>query len=112
MAFAYAGFFDLTGLISKVCLLMGFEGFHMDVLNRSVLGLVLAFSLFPYLFIISKVYLESASRRYIEAAETLGLSRFSIFRRVVLPLSSKNTMIWRCFIGNVINSSAIKDKSA
>ena len=87
MAFAYAGFFDLTGLISKVCLLMGFEGFHMDVLNRSVLGLVLAFSLFTYLFIISKVYLEGASRRYIEAAETLGLSRFSIFRRVVLPLS-------------------------
>ncbi len=67
---------------------MGFERFfHMDVLNRSVLGLVLAFSLFPYLFIISKVYLEGASRRYIEAAETLGLSRFSIFRRVVLPLS-------------------------
>jgi hypothetical protein len=32
--------------------------------------------------------------------------------QVVLPLSSKNTMIWPWFIGNVIKSSAIKDKSA
>jgi len=32
--------------------------------------------------------------------------------QVVLPFSSKNTMIWRYFIGNVMNSGAIKDRSA
>jgi hypothetical protein len=32
--------------------------------------------------------------------------------QVVLPLSRKNTMIWRWVIGVVINISAIKDRSA
>jgi len=32
--------------------------------------------------------------------------------QVILPLLRKNTMIWRWVIGVVINSSAIKDRSA
>ena len=87
MAYAYVGFFDLTGILSTVLRWFGIDGFHLDVIQTSVLGLVLAFSLFPYLFIISKAYFESATRRYVQAAKTLGLNSFEIFFKVILPLS-------------------------
>lgn len=88
MAYAYVGLFDLTGLIHSILTSLGIKDeFHMDVLYFPVLALILSFSLFPYLYIITKAYFENQSHRYVEAAQTLGLNASQRFRRVVLPLA-------------------------
>lgn len=48
---------------------------------------ILTLFLFPYVFMITRAYLERQSASYIENAMLLGRRRFSLFFRVVLPLA-------------------------
>ena len=52
-------------------------------------GAVFIFSLFlyPYVFMITRAFLESQSTSYIESARLLGRKPLSVFLKVVLPLS-------------------------
>ena len=52
-------------------------------------GAVFIFSLFlyPYVFMITRAFLESQSTSYIESARLLGRKPLSVFFKVVLPLS-------------------------
>jgi iron(III) transport system permease protein len=56
---------------------------------RSVGGaaLVLILTLFPYVYLIARVALESAAQRYLEAASLLGRTRLQATREVLLPLA-------------------------
>lgn len=48
---------------------------------------ILTLFLFPYVFMITRAYLERQSASYIENAMLLGRKSFSLFFRVVLPLA-------------------------
>ncbi|HHY74967.1 MAG TPA: iron ABC transporter permease [Bacillus bacterium] len=48
---------------------------------------VFSFFLFPYVYIITKTFLENQSTSYIENARVLGRKPLAIFFKVVLPLS-------------------------
>lgn len=52
-------------------------------------GAVFIFTLFlyPYVYMITRAFLESQSTAYIESARLLGRKPFAIFMKVVLPLS-------------------------
>lgn len=52
-------------------------------------GAVFIFTLFlyPYVYMITRAFLESQSTSYIESARLLGRKPFAVFTRVVLPLS-------------------------
>ena len=52
-------------------------------------GAVFIFSLFlyPYVYMITRAFLESQSTSYIESARLLGRKPLSVFFKVVLPLS-------------------------
>ncbi len=54
-------------------------------LNGSVFIYVIF--LYPYVYLASRSYLKRNLVEYLEAAKTLGKSRFSIFVKVILPLS-------------------------
>lgn len=48
---------------------------------------IFTFFLFPYVFIITRAFLENQSTSYIENARLLGRKPFAVFMKVVLPLS-------------------------
>lgn len=50
-------------------------------------ALAAAFVAMPFLVITAEAAFRSADRRYEEAARTLGASRWTVFRRVTLPLT-------------------------
>ncbi|NHN29762.1 ABC transporter permease [Paenibacillus agricola] len=55
----------------------------------SIKGAIVIFSLFlyPYVYLITKAFLEKQSASFIENAQLLGKNPFTIFFRIVLPLS-------------------------
>jgi iron(III) transport system permease protein len=50
-------------------------------------ALVLTLCLYPYVYMLARVALESAGARALEAAQSLGLDRRAAFRKVLLPLA-------------------------
>jgi iron(III) transport system permease protein len=49
--------------------------------------LVMSFVLYPYVYLISKTYLNSESSSIVDAAKTMGLTNFQIFYKVIIPIS-------------------------
>ena len=58
-----------------------------DVLKIEFLSLFFALSLFPYLYVTSRISFNLIGNNYLELSKTLGLTRFEILKKVILPLS-------------------------
>ncbi|MBB1093421.1 iron ABC transporter permease [Rhodopseudomonas palustris] len=90
-AYVYVDLFEPLGLAHrKLTLLMpAAEAVHWLPHLRSLPGavLLLALVLYPYVFLSARAVFQAQSADAIEAARTLGAGRFTILRRVILPMA-------------------------
>lgn len=85
-AYAFVGLFDYAGPIHGFGLNLGFSGWHFNIMHFGGIIFVLSMVLYPYVYATTRVALQSRYNSYLESARSLGLSRFQVLRRVVLPL--------------------------
>ena len=77
MAFTYSEILSFTGPFR----------IKADLLQIEILGVILAFSLYPYIYSVSRISFSLFGSKYIDISKNLGLSGFKAFYKVVLPLS-------------------------
>jgi iron(III) transport system permease protein len=88
LAVVYAGALDYAGPLQTA--LRGLFGAGLVLPPVRSLGgaaLVLALTLFPYVYLLGRVAFEDYGARAIEAAQSLGLSRSQAVRRCLLPMA-------------------------
>lgn len=85
-AYAFTGLVGYAGPLHLAFLSQGYEGVHFNIMSKFGLIVVLSLVLYPYVFATTRVALESRYTSYIESARALGLSRFRVFWKVILPL--------------------------
>ncbi|MGB6329223.1 MAG: iron ABC transporter permease, partial [Halarcobacter sp.] len=87
----YGGMFDITGSVTTFILnLMGKtldEVYFFDIMSIEGAIIVMSLVLYPYVYLISKTYLNAESSSIIDASRTMGLSNFEIFYKVIIPIS-------------------------
>ncbi|MCM3586946.1 iron ABC transporter permease [Mesobacillus maritimus] len=89
-AYTYRTMFSYTGVVQTT---LRYEfGVQVDpevISVSSLRGAVFIFTLFlfPYVYLITKAFLENQSSSYIETARLLGRKPFDVFLKIVLPLS-------------------------
>lgn len=89
-AYTYAGMLGYTGFVQRIYrIVSGTTGGVAWLDIMSLKGAVFIFSLFlyPYVYLILRSFLRRQAAQYIEAGRLLGHGTWSIFRRIVLPLS-------------------------
>lgn len=89
-AFTYRAMLGYTGVVQST--LRNYFDYQMNsewLAIRGIPGAVFVFTLFlyPYVYIITRAFLESQSTSYIENARLLGRKPWAVFYKVVLPLS-------------------------
>lgn len=89
-AYTYSSMLSYTGVVQKS--LRQFFDYQIDqkyVDIMSMEGAIFIFTmfLFPYVYIITRTFLERQSAAYIENARLLGRNSLQIFFQVVLPIS-------------------------
>jgi len=77
MAFTYSEILSFTGPFR----------IKADLLQIEILGIILAFSLYPYIYSVARISFSLFGSKYIDISKNLGLSSFKAFYKVVLPLS-------------------------
>jgi iron(III) transport system permease protein len=60
---------------------------YFDVLNMKSVIIILALALYPYIYLIVKASFSKHSSYLLNPALSLGISRFKIFYKIILPLS-------------------------
>tara|TARA_B100000287_G_scaffold430577_2_gene486102 strand:+ start:1007 stop:2311 length:1305 start_codon:yes stop_codon:yes gene_type:complete len=90
MAFTYSDILSFTGPFQSFVRknypdLSDFV--NQDYLQIEVLGIIMALSLFPYVYTVSRVSFSLLGSNYINLAKNLGLSTFKTFYKIILPLS-------------------------
>lgn len=75
IAYTYAGIFDLGGSLP------------FDILNIYCLVAILAFGLYPYVYLITRTSFAVQSSQLLQASRVLGKTPWQTFWRVALPLS-------------------------
>lgn len=88
LAFVLLGIFDYTGPVqSALRALFGGAIWFPPIRSRggALLTLILAF--YPYVYLLAREAFQAQGSRAIEAAQTLGLSRWQAFWRVALPMA-------------------------
>lgn len=89
-AYTYSGVFDYTGIIQRFfrdTMKITLDPKAFDIM--SIKGTIFIFTvfLFPYVYMITRSFLEKQSAALIENARLLGRSSLSIFINVILPIS-------------------------
>ena len=83
--------FDITGTVTTFLLeLIGKsldEVIFFDIMSIEGAIIVMSLVLYPYVYLISKAYLQAESASIIDASKTFGLSNFQIFYKVIIPIS-------------------------
>ena len=77
MAFTYAEILSFTGPLK----------IKTDFLQLEVLGIILSFSLFPYIYAVSRISFSLMGSKFINMGKTLGLSMHKSFFKIIIPLS-------------------------
>lgn len=86
-------YYDILELFNPMMLLirdnLGVQAMNLtnDILVYLCIIFILTFVLFPYIYLSTRASFLSQGNKLIEAAKTLGYMPFSIFWRVILPLS-------------------------
>ena len=90
-----------AGIIGKI------EARSFDFATRAVLALTLGYAAF--IAEIFRAGIESVDRGQIEAAEALGMSRFQVMRRIILPQAIRNVLpaLGNEFVAIVKDSSLV-----
>lgn len=84
--YAWSFLLERNGLINRLFGLFGLGPFQMiDTQGAIVLGMV--YNFLPYMILPIFSVIEKMDHRVIEAAQDLGADGFTVFRRVIFPLS-------------------------
>ena len=75
MAFTYSELLSYTGQFKIT----------YDFLQIEILGILLAFSLYPYIYSVSRISFSLFGSKYYDLAKNLGLSGYQTLIKVVLP---------------------------
>lgn len=89
-AYTYSGMLSYTGIIQKTLrntFNMQVDQKYFNIMSIEGVIFIFTFFLFPYIYIITKAFLENQSSALIENARILGHKPTSIFFRVILPVS-------------------------
>ena len=80
---------DLLGFYGPLYLFLKDIGIHsyFDVLNMKTVIIILALALYPYIYLLVKSSFSKHSSFLLNPALSLGVSRFKIFYKIILPLS-------------------------
>ena len=86
MGFIYS---DILGFYGPLHLFLRDLGMHsyFDVLNIKSVIIILALALYAYIYLIVKASFSKHSSYLLNPALSLGISRFKIFYKIILPLS-------------------------
>tara|TARA_B100001758_G_scaffold247489_1_gene265469 strand:+ start:1484 stop:3067 length:1584 start_codon:yes stop_codon:yes gene_type:complete len=82
MAFTYSDLLGFNGLIQST-----FNQINFDVLTIGWLSFFLALALYPYVYTTTRISFSLVGSTYMDLSKSLGLTRFSTFTKVLLPLS-------------------------
>ena len=77
MAFTYSEILSFTGPLK----------IKTDLLQLEVLGIILSFSLFPYIYAVSRISFSLMGSKFINMGKNLGLSVYKSFFKIIIPLS-------------------------
>lgn len=84
--YAWMTILEYNGLLNKVISFFGFEKIKMiNTPGAIVLGMV--YNFLPYMILPIYTSLAKMDKRLIESAEDLGANKFTVFMKVILPLS-------------------------
>jgi iron(III) transport system permease protein len=90
-AYTYAGMFDVTGpvqlAVRTLIPSLADEFLYLNVMNISVVTLVFAFVLYPYVYLVGRASFTRQSATLLEASRTLGRGPAATFLHVALPLA-------------------------
>jgi len=90
LAYTFTGLFDLNGTINILFrnIFLVDSNFILFPNIRNIYGAIIVFSftLYPYVYIISRTAFLNQSISFIEAGRTLGLSKFQVFYKLSIPL--------------------------
>ncbi len=80
-AYAYAGFFENGGSLHRA-----FD-IYIDMMNTPGLIVVLATSLYPYVYLSARTFFSESIQSQLQASRLLGYNGWQTFRKVALPLA-------------------------
>lgn len=89
-AYTYSGMLSYTGIIQKTLrnnFALNLNQKYFNIMSLEGAIFIFTFFLFPYVYIITKAFLENQSSALIENARLLGHKPTSIFFKVILPVS-------------------------
>jgi iron(III) transport system permease protein len=90
-AYTYAGMFDVTGPVQRVVRgavpSLADEFLYINIMNISVVTLIFAFVLYPYVYLVARASFTRQSATLLEASRTLGRGPIATFMRIALPLA-------------------------
>ena len=90
LAYTFTGLFDSYGtannLIREIFLLNSEYIFFPNVRNIYGAIIVFSFTLYPYIYLATRIAFINQSRSLREVGETLGFSKFGVFFKLVLPM--------------------------
>jgi len=81
MAYTYKGLFGLFGTIHAL------TGSYFEIDNIWWLSVIMALSLYPYVYLTTRISFGFSSMKYIRSAQSLGSNNLSIFFKIALPLA-------------------------
>ena len=85
IAFTYSDIIGFNGYLYN--LFNYWFNFQYDVLNIYWLSLFLSFSLYPYIYITSRISFSLIGSTYLNLSQNLSLSKFKIIHKIIIPLS-------------------------
>ena len=90
MAFTYSDIMSFTGPIQSVA--RKHFPYLSDILNQDylqieVLGIIMALSLYPYIYTACRLSFSLIGSNYIELSRSLGMSSTKTFFKIIIPLS-------------------------
>ncbi|MBU1142100.1 MAG: iron ABC transporter permease [Firmicutes bacterium] len=84
--YVYADMFSYTGTIGRFLSSIGMNG-QINIMNMLGASLIFAFTLYPYVYLLTLTSLSRQSSSYLESATLLGASKWKRLVTVTIPLA-------------------------
>jgi iron(III) transport system permease protein len=85
-AYVYADMMSYTGTIGRLLNWIGISG-QINIMNMTGAALIFAFTLYPYIYLLTLTSLSRQSASYLESATLLGANRWKRLFSITIPLA-------------------------
>ena len=87
-AYTYAEILEPSGFLPILLKSIGIEFIGISIRNSFFGSVILALSLFPYVYLLTRISIINLSARYIEAGRTIGKTPLECFFKIGIPMSA------------------------